>query len=351
MNIFSASLMGQIYWSVHKKDPVTQDLKSLPSWFFINPLIYPQIKLHHKISADVICIKDGAAIVETNGMILGTTIDVKEIIGINDSDKSNITNYDAIPGYIEHFSASLRQFSKQVTIPIIFVHGSSTNLVKLPLLNFPQIEPSSKCFLQKYIWETSIIWDQLVNADENLLTKKIQVYEELLLDAIHAFKDKDYRRTLLYAAISIETIAATKLDETYKEIVQKGDNKIALRIVSFVPRGGTKVIKDPVYKFLFNKSRFAERLHEVPLYLMGRSILLENEPLYQKAIKLYKTRNDIAHLGESMVGEQSQYETNEKDALEAIECAIEIFKWFGERANFPLPKFAMVEGKSPIRDQ
>ena len=37
----------------------------------------------------------------------------------------------------------------------------------------------------------------------------------------------------------------------------------------------------------------------------------------------------------------------EEDALEAIECAMNIFQWFEVSTHFPIPKLSFVTGYSP----
>jgi hypothetical protein len=63
---------------------------------------------------------------------------------------------------------------------------------------------------------------------------------------------------------------------------------------------------------------------------LRRSILVENDALYQKAPKLYRTRNKIVHRGElPPEGENIFFKVNESDAKEALNCAKGVIKWFG----------------------
>jgi hypothetical protein len=358
MKIYGAFLAGRIYWKIHRDDPVSQDLVSFPGWFFINPLIYPQIELPSKIGAKPIMMTNDTAIIESDGIILGTNLNQFDISSIPFTiEPPQITKlgshnpdddiFDIAATYIEHLAASLRQSSKQVTVPIIFTQGSHREMPEFPESNFPEFDTNSELGLQKYLWDTAVTWKDINDADANLGDQKPPVYERLMLDAIHAFRDKDYRRSLLYAAIAVETAIATKLDEAYESVIQAGDSKGTLRVISISQGGGTSVVKDPVYEFLFNKSRFAERLHEVSLYLVGKSLLLDDEALYQKITKLYRTRNKIAHLGEPPTGGQSTFEMNEKDSLEVVKSAIKVFEWLDVQTGFHLPRFGFVMGYSP----
>lgn len=352
MLIFEVLLVGDIHWKIHRNDPAKQDLSSLPGCFVINPLLYSKLTLPQpRIQARAVGIAEDLVIVRTSGIVFGTNqsqinaasvpfeFDQAKVIGFSDSPD---TIFAVVLAYVERLAVSLRQTSRQVDIPRTLTSAFRTELAELPDLDFPQKITDGKYFLQKYVWDTAITWKHLLAADIEIVSKSTPIHEKLILDAIHAFRDRDYRRALLYAAISIESLAAKKLDEVYSTVTQQQSPPNNLRVISRTQAGSAIVSKDPVYEFLFNKSRFAERLHEVPLYLMGKSLLVENEPLYHKAIKLYRTRNKIAHLGEPPSEERSCFEMNENDAVTAIECAIEIIQWFGEQADFPLPKLGFV---------
>jgi hypothetical protein len=140
--------------------------------------------------------------------------------------------------------------------------------------------------------------------------------------------------------MAVEIVAATKLDEIYTSIIQSEDTKDRMRIVP-VPQGSNQtIIKDPIYEYLKSKTDFAQLLHERPLYLLNKSLLIDNEPLYQNARKLYRTRNKIVHRGEpSPEEETSHFSLNQADARTAIECAIEVFKWFDEHDEYMIPGF------------
>jgi hypothetical protein len=358
MKIYGAFLTGRIYWKIHRDDPVTHSLQSLPGWFLINPLSYPQIELQYKIGAKPIMVINDTAIIQSDGIMLGTNLKQFDISSIpfpieppqiTKLDPHNPENdiFDITATYIEHLAASLRQSSKQVTVPIIFTHGFHGEIQEFPESSYPEFDTNSGFGLQQYLWDTAVTWKDINDADVNLINQKPPVYERLMLDAIHAFRDKDYRRSLLYAAIAVETALATKLDETYELVIQVGDSKGTLRVISISQSAGTPVVKDPVYEFLFDKSRFAERLHEVSLYLTGKSLLLDDEALYQKTIKLYRTRNKIAHLGEPPTSGQSTFGMNEKDSLEVIKIAIKVFEWLGVQTKIHLPRFGFVMGYSP----
>ncbi|MCL4872270.1 MAG: hypothetical protein KJ063_25195 [Anaerolineae bacterium] len=360
MRIFEILLTGEIHWKIHRNDPEKQNLLSLPGCFFVNPLLYSKFTFPQPgIRIRALGITTDMVIVSTSGIVLGTNLDSIDIssipfefeqvkfIKLENSPDSDDSDISIVPVYSERLTVSLRQASKQVDIPKSLVSFHLAECTELPKLDFPRKITDSVNLLQKYIWDTAASWNHLLIADAEIVNLATPIYEKLLLDAIHAFRDRDYRRALLYAAISIESLTATKLDGIYADVTQGRISTKDLRVISSTQKGGIPVLKDPVYEFLFEKGKFAERLHQIPLYLTGKSLFVENEALYQKAIKLYRTRNKIAHLGEPPSGEQSYFEMNEEDGIAAIECAIEIMQWFGEQTNFPLPKLDFVKIHSP----
>lgn len=346
MFIYFVTLAGDLHWKIHRNDPVIGELQSLAGYFFVNPLLYPKLDGGQRsIETKIIGILGEMYIIRTDGLVFGTNQDKIDIESLPIA--TNLTNIiflngqpdidiAILPNYAEHLTANLRYISRQVDISRNFVSISRSELTELPLLNFPSVNLSVESRLNKYIWDTAIVWKNLLDADAELSHKKMPIYDTLLLDAIHALKEKDYRRALLYSAMSIESLASTKLDEIYLAVIENKDSQHKLRVIE-LRQGNASIKKDPVFETLFSKSKFAERLHEIPLYLIGKSLLVENENLYQKAVKLYRTRNKIAHIGESPSGEQSYFEMNEDDSLVAINTAIEITKWFGDKADFPLP--------------
>jgi len=73
---------------------------------------------------------------------------------------------------------------------------------------------------------------------------------------------------------------------------------------------------------------YKKLFHEIPLLVIKRSILLENEALFQNLIRVYKTRNMIVHCaGPLDETETERISLNEKGANEAFNIALDTFKW------------------------
>jgi hypothetical protein len=236
---------------------------------------------------------------------------------------------------------NLRYISKQFDLPTgagDFYSLSQRRVSQVPAPSFPTPPARSRISVRKYIIDTSITWEQTQAASTYPSDFTPPAFDTILLDAIDAFADQDYRRAILYSAMSVEIVAATKLDEAYESLILVANASSDFRIIS-IPQAGERVaVKDPIYEYLTSRTDFAQMLHERPLYILSKSLLVDNESLYQTARKLYRTRNKIVHRGEPPAGEDATYfEMNQPDALAAIECAIEVFKWFGERGRYVIP--------------
>ena len=161
------------------------------------------------------------------------------------------------------------------------------------------------------------------------INKKIPVYDTIFLDAISAFKVDDFRKTILYSAISIESILTNFISQKYESLKSEDEFSASYRFTKITVAGQNTVKKDPIYEKLFSFQNFSMLLHELPLYILNKSLLIENENLYRDAISVYKTRNKIAHLGDIPLGSEKVLPLNKEGAIKALKCACNIFKWLG----------------------
>ena len=167
-------------------------------------------------------------------------------------------------------------------------------------------------------------------AQKVTIGEQVPVHYHLLIDAFSAFRSYDYRQCLLYAAIAAEALAAGRLEQEYAaRLVSMSVPD--LRTIEVPVRGGTTVRKDPIYEALSARTQFSALLHECPLYLMGKSLLVEHPEIYQRALRLYSTRNKIVHRGEINEDNTTQcFTLTYRDAWTALRCVADIFRWFGE---------------------
>lgn len=205
----------------------------------------------------------------------------------------------------------------------------------MPDITYP--EPSEKrAAIRKQTIETAATFSDLKRADDFGIENSPEVFHSLLFDAVDAASIEDFRKALLYCAMAIETIANTKLDEKYQSLVSDSPDSIPHRIHEFEVGGGEIQRKDPVFKLIQQNSSFPSLLHEQPLYLFENSLLIDNESVYQNAVKLYRTRNKIVHAGEPPE-EGNYFGYSIEDTRLAIQTCLNVFEWYGESEEYYLP--------------
>jgi len=105
------------------------------------------------------------------------------------------------------------------------------------------------------------------------------------------------------------------------------------RVIDLPSGGGQRVAKDPIWEALSRGDDFSKLLHSRPLYLLGRSLLVDQEALYSKALQLYATRNKIAHRGEPP-SDDKYFPTTSDGAKEALHTAVGVMRWFGDSSPY-----------------
>jgi hypothetical protein len=236
---------------------------------------------------------------------------------------------------IPHLLADLRFLSRQATLPqtvYMMTHGRE---IAVPSPTFPFAAARPQVAYRKYIADWAVSQKHIA-ALERRTGQPLPVAHSLLLDAVQAGVDDDYRRTLLYSAMATETAAATALDDAYAGALSETPARSTLRVRSFPEGGGRQQVKDPVFAFVRERGSFAQLLNELPLYLFGRSLLLDDEPLFHAALRLYRTRNKIAHWGEPP-GDGAHLQITRQGANDALETAFRAFAWFGEEGGYVNP--------------
>lgn len=198
-----------------------------------------------------------------------------------------------------------------------------------------------KVSIQDYIAFNAISPDVLRRACEPLSDFSVPVYAELLLGAIDAQIEGDHRKAILYSAIAVEAMTGTVLDQHYERALRerKDDNQIRVRVVP-LPRGESK-LRDPVFEFISASTSgdfSARRLDVLPLYLLGRSLLVDLPTVYRDCVKLFRTRNKIAHLGQPNRDDEKLLSLNRSGGIAALETACQVFEWFGVGGEYIVPR-------------
>jgi len=150
-----------------------------------------------------------------------------------------------------------------------------------------------------------------------------------MIDGFEAHRDEDYRKSVLYSAIAMESYAARVVDEAYQKVVGESQNH-AFRVIEEAGPGF-----DPVFQYLRNGRNFSRFLHELPLYLWKRSLRLEDKKLYEDALKLYRTRNSVAHQGFVAITREDIHELSPSASLECQHVARRVLNWLGDPEHYP----------------
>lgn len=171
----------------------------------------------------------------------------------------------------------------------------------------------------------AIPFDQLDRIEE-IDSSDHYVARGTLVDAFAAADQGDPRRSIIYAAIAMDAISTTVLHAAAELLA--GD--AAFRWTTLQLSGGRTQSYDPVARALLRESdQFAARLHEVPLYILRKSLQLEDPILYRDAVATYTTRNKLVHLGAVPVGDNKTIPVDATGSRLALDVACRVFKWFG----------------------
>jgi hypothetical protein len=207
----------------------------------------------------------------------------------------------------------------------------------------PSASNSIRRAFAKSIVETAVTKAHIEGACSTSSGFSAPVFDTLLLDAIGAHAAHDYRKSILYSAMALETAAAIVLDEQYENHV-KSANSTAWRVVEFPQAGGKVTRKDPIWYVLRKREDANALLHEGALYILGRSLLADNESLYQLMERLTATRNKIVHRGEPPEPYSNQYlSIDNHGSSDALNCANEVLKWLGVGNEYKLHESGFVE--------
>jgi hypothetical protein len=345
-----ASLGPNAVWKAHPDDVDFAPLASLPGFKVVNPLLHSKLfKIpSHWGTAEprITGVGDQYAIIRSQYLALFTNPDAMKALARADArDKYDAFLEDELPPIAKSLTRALRYVTKQAQLP----QEPSSYGMTIPAnfdftLYFPAMRKHGNTYISNYELETAITMDRVLEADK-VRGSHLPVVDSLLLDSVQALLDSDYRRALLFAAIAMEAHAATTLDDLYHGILEKDQPAPHMHVVSFDLPGGATRQKDPIYVSLAERAQtdFAMLLHELPLYLFGRYILVEDQPLYQRARRLYRTRNQIVHRGEIPDRAESSFAFSVAGAQAGIETALAVCRWFGLNEHYALPGSGHVE--------
>jgi hypothetical protein len=315
MLILEAQLTEDMRWIVRRSDPAFVDLASLSGLSLLNPLIYPSVSGEIPTSASRFrfgSIVGDSILIETNALVfLSTASETGETDGVM-----------RVLDKCSELVRCLRQVSKQMelarALPAGIDIGREIDKANLASPRFPEIAADSKIWVSNYELSTAVSISHVQQADALILAGGPELHKSVLSDAVLAFLDRDDWRTVLYAALSLEIISETKLRHSASD-----------------QRRGRK-----------GETTVERLLHRRPLEAIGRSLKEENPHLFREAEHLYRTRNQIVHEG-GTVSKPDSFSLDGPGAWQALQCANNVFKWWGEDDDY-LPVAGHVVGLVPV---
>ncbi len=175
------------------------------------------------------------------------------------------------------------------------------------------------------------------------------VYGWLLLDAILAWMGLDYKKSVVLAAVAAETMAEMTLKLECDRLLTQDRSNPRMRFVEQHTSDHGAAWLDPVYLALTagqSARKMRRLLHEGALYVLGRSLMLEDPSLFEQIIKLYGARNRILHSGgtEYDTGGFFAHHRNVENTLRAV---IALNRWLGGPTGFSLVETPLFLQKWP----
>jgi hypothetical protein len=219
---------------------------------------------------------------------------------------------------------AVRVLSSQYSIP-----RQTGSVWTLPgaLASVPEVRenPDIHCYVPHSAWDLAVTPDLFQKAATTDVLD-LSAGHEVLIDAFEANVQRDFRKVVLYAAVAVEAIVGDVLDRRHQATLIAGSPANRPWVIEAEGK-----LDDPVYSRLRDARRFEQLLHERSLYVLGRSLKLDDPTLFGAAGSLYQARNEIAHSGRRR--QADQYSLSPQGASSALDCARAVFDWYGETSG------------------
>lgn len=354
MEILILHFNRPIYWKTSSSDPLFYAIEAHPGVELVNPILFPEIERlmdGNRVLASQApdrAYVGNLCLIETQGIAF--RIDGISISRYKPQDVSRFASLRGIrPPLAAIFTpllSALRHFSKQADLPTGDDDVNVWEWLSPEVLETPVPAGSSNMIraIATSVVETAITRTHIEQACSTRVEFNPPIFDTLLLDAISAHAAHDYRTSILYSAIALETAAAIVLDDQYENYIKVGDSP-AWRVVEFQQAGGKTVRKDPIWYALKERGDANALLHEGALYILQRSLLIDNEPLYQLTSRLRATRNKIVHKGEPPeLDSNDQYLSIDiQGSSDALNCADQVIKWLGVGSEYKMHAGGFIE--------
>jgi hypothetical protein len=315
------SFHNEVLWKINlEQDSPIYQMRSRPSVLLIHPAIYSKLirdfDLREELKASCLAASQDSTYISTNLIVFGFSTEL-------DWNKNTVN-----PQYCESLFTQLRLVSGNTKIPRFWHEMQFDIATSFPAMpKFGQKLPEAR-YVSPGELDTAIRWQNIPEIDENIISNRVPIHQMLLFEAVSAIDESDYRKGVLFAAISLESAISTAIELAYSR-ARKGEEinggRIQANYANKNEREDEK--RDPILDRLIQTARFQDQLHEVALYALGRSMLFDNKALYDSCLKLYKTRNKIAHTGDAAEGNANLLSLDYSGASIAVATASATFHW------------------------
>lgn len=353
MDVCVLNFGGTAHWKLAVNSPVLYEIPSSPGVQFISPLLFAEIETLMDAkpvrAKEPLCgFIDDLLLFETDGIAF--KVDAEFVERYKPQDISRFASYlsEEEPPLIDAATTllnALRYFSRQTGLCI---SGDDLNfwewLVLDDLSTLKRSESSDFSWaVARSIVATAITREQIEASCACDSGFRAPVYDGVFLDAVRSHSAHDYRASILYSAIALESAAALVLDDYFETVIQPSEAK-EWRVISRSVGGGKAVRKDPIWELLRRREDANSFLHEGALYVLGKSLQVEDEALFQLVQRLRATRNKIVHEGEPPEYSSNQYlPLDINGSSDALNCVDAVFRWLGVWRDYSLHERGLVK--------
>jgi hypothetical protein len=317
MSLYSLFEQREMYWLMRESDPreiPLPETSPFPGWSVFNPLVLLPEGFGGRPTS--LAAGDGLCLVATPRIDFRTTIDDPEAADIEAKK---------ILQWLQYVSGQIGLGSR-IVAHALYPDGRDGAPVRAHFSDKPAVR------IVRHVRAGAITFERIRAALEKDPSMSVPVYSDVLFDAINAAADGDYRKTILYSAIAVEVMAATRIDEMYD--VARSVRPSDLRVVAMPVGAGHCAKKDPIFVELRKSARrnFKFWLHELPLYISRRSLMVEKPALYEGLLKLHHTRNDLVHGGGGELADRLSIDY--EGAKRTLGVAVDTYSWFGASGRY-----------------
>lgn len=316
MRTYSIYLRNEVRWILKASDPAIIEFppsSPFDGWALLTPLVVPSNVIGRGLSY--------VALTSDRFLISSDRIDFR----VDTADK------DAVWAVAQRILRWLRFITGQPQLGRDIIGHSlqpdaDNELVPLPTEFQKLADPV------RHVEFSALSFDLMRAAIRSNPSFLVPIYSEVLLDAIESSFVSDERKAILYSAISVEVMAATRIQEIFEGASSIGNTDF--RVIRIPQAGGIALEKDPVFDELRRNSErnFKLLLSALPLYVQRRSMLTEDQELYKELVLLHTTRNNLVHSANLERGECIPL--NHVGMRRAVDAAIAAFRWFGAAGRY-----------------